>query len=56
VHKPSPHTINAYRQDFAAIVALLAGNSNRIGNQTPADITADRMRSALVGRAVTAIS
>jgi hypothetical protein len=56
VHKPSPHTINAYRQDFAAIVALLAGNSNRIGNQTPADITADPTRSALVGRAVTAIS
>jgi hypothetical protein len=38
--------IKAYRQDFAAIAALLAGNANRIGNLTPADITADRMRSA----------
>jgi hypothetical protein len=46
VRKPSPHTIKAYRQDFAAIAALLAGNANRIGNLTPADITADRMRSA----------
>ena len=46
VRKPSPHTIKAYRQDFAAIAALLAGNANRIGNLTPADITTDRMRSA----------
>jgi hypothetical protein len=28
IRKPSPHTIKAYRQDFAAIATLLAGAPN----------------------------
>jgi site-specific recombinase XerD len=46
VRKPSPHTAKAYRQDFAAIAQLLAGDRSRIGELTPAAITKEAMGAA----------
>jgi site-specific recombinase XerC len=46
VRKPSPHTAKAYRQDFAAIVHLMAADRARIGELTPAAITKEAMRAA----------
>jgi integrase/recombinase XerC len=48
--KPSAHTVEAYRQDFAAIAALMTdGNHARL---TVADITKDSMRQAFAAYAV----
>ena len=44
--KPSPHTLQAYRQDFDAIAALIAGDPRHIGALTPLGITKDSMRQA----------
>jgi integrase/recombinase XerC len=47
--KPSAHTTKAYRQDFAAIAALMTdGNHARL---TVADITKDSMRQAFAAYA-----
>jgi site-specific recombinase XerD len=46
VRKPSPHTAKAYRQDFAAIAELLAGDRAQIADLTPAAITKEAMRAA----------
>jgi hypothetical protein len=35
VRKPSPHTVKAYRQDFAAIATQLAGAPDRVVHLTP---------------------
>ena len=43
--KPSAHTIKAYRQDFDAIAALIAGGGDLSG-MALADITIDTVRSA----------
>ena len=51
VRKPSPHTITAYRQDFAAIAELLAGDPARVGELTPAAITKEAMRAAFAAYA-----
>jgi site-specific recombinase XerD len=53
VRKPSPHTAKAYRQDFAAIAELLAGDRARIGELTPAAITKEAMRAAFAAYADT---
>ncbi len=48
-HKPSPHTLQAYRQDFLAIAILVAhGSPARL---TVADITKDSMRTAFASYA-----
>jgi len=44
--KPSPHTANAYRQDFAAIAAQLVGAADRICELRPHQITKNAMRAA----------
>jgi site-specific recombinase XerD len=46
VRKPSQHTAKAYRQDFAAIAELLAGDRARIAELTPAAITREAVGSA----------
>ena len=46
VRKPSPHTAKAYRQDFAAIAILLAGDSHRVADLTPTDLTRDALQAA----------
>ena len=51
VRKPSPHTGKAYRQDFVAIAALLAGDGARVGELTPAAITKEAMRAAFAAYA-----
>ena len=53
VRKPSPHTAKAYRQDFAAIAELLAGDRSRIGELTPAAITKEAMGAAFAAYAGT---
>ena len=51
VRKPSPHTITAYRQDFAAIAELLAGDRSLIAELTPDAITKEAMRAAFAAYA-----
>jgi site-specific recombinase XerC len=46
VRKPSPHTAKAYRQDFAAIAILLAGDYHRVADLTPTDLTRDALQAA----------
>lgn len=53
VRKPSPHTIKAYRQDFLAIAALLAGAPGRVKHLTPDAIAKDAMRAAFAAYAAT---
>ena len=53
VRKPSPHTAKAYRQDFAAIAELLAGDRAQMAQLTPADITKDAIRAAFAAYAET---
>jgi site-specific recombinase XerC len=53
VRKLSPHTAKAYRQDFAAIVTLLAGTPDRVVCLTPDAITRDEMRAAFAAYADT---
>jgi site-specific recombinase XerC len=51
VRKPSPHTAKAYGQDFAAIAILLAGDSHRVADLTPTDITRDALQAAFAAYA-----
>jgi site-specific recombinase XerD len=51
VRKPSPHTAKAYRQDFAAIAELLAGDRARIETLTPASITREALSAAFAAYA-----
>ncbi|GLD32265.1 MULTISPECIES: tyrosine-type recombinase/integrase [Mycobacterium] len=44
--KPSPHTVDAYRRDFDAIAAVLAGGPEHLAALEPAAITKDAMRQA----------
>jgi site-specific recombinase XerC len=53
VRKPSPHTAKAYRQDFAAIAELLAGDRARIAELTPTTVTKEAMRAAFAAYADT---
>ncbi|EFG79833.1 site-specific recombinase, phage integrase family [Mycobacterium parascrofulaceum ATCC BAA-614] len=53
VRKPSTHTVTAYRQDFAAIAELLAGDRARIGELTPVAITKEAMSAAFAAYAAT---
>lgn len=53
IRKPSPHTIKAYRQDFVAIAALLAGEPELVMHLTPGAITKDAMRAAFAAYADT---
>ncbi|QEN17529.1 tyrosine-type recombinase/integrase (plasmid) [Mycolicibacterium sp. ELW1] len=46
VRKPSPHTIKAYRQDFAAIATLLADGPQFVAQLAPDAITKEAMRGA----------
>ena len=46
IRKPSAHTLKAYRQDFDAIAALLAGDTPRPGAATAGD---HRHRSDALG-------
>jgi site-specific recombinase XerD len=41
----------AYRQDFAAIAIGLAGDSLRVADLTPTDLTKDALRAAFAGYA-----
>ncbi|BBC69131.1 hypothetical protein MML61_27425 (plasmid) [Mycobacterium marinum] len=51
--KPSPHTLQAYRQDFDAIAALVTGDTQRIAAFTPLNITKDSLRQAFAAYAQT---
>jgi integrase/recombinase XerC len=42
--KPSPHTLQAYRQDFDAIARIVADDPQQISALTPRSITKDSMR------------
>lgn len=53
VRKPSPHTVKAYRQDFAAIATLLAGAPDRVVQLTPEAITRAAMQAAFAAYADT---
>lgn len=53
IRKPSPHTVKAYRQDFTAIAALLAGSPGGVVHLTPGAITKDAMRAAFAAYADT---
>jgi integrase/recombinase XerC len=44
--KPSPHTLQAYRQDFDAIASRLVADPQQISAVAPADITTSAMRQA----------
>jgi len=44
--KPSAHTLEAYRQDFDAIAALVTGDAAAVAQMSLADITTDSMRTA----------
>jgi integrase/recombinase XerC len=44
--KPSPHTLQAYRQDFDAIATPIASGRENIASLTPLDLTKDSMRQA----------
>ena len=49
--KPSPHTLQAYRQDFDAIAALVADDPKQIAVLIPPNITKDSMRQAFAAYA-----
>lgn len=51
VRKLSPHTAKAYRQDFAAIAELLAGDRALISGLTVGAITKEAMRTAFAAYA-----
>ncbi len=51
--KPSPHTLQAYRQDFDAIATLIAGAREHAAAITPANRTKDAMRQAFAAYAAT---
>jgi hypothetical protein len=49
IRKLSPHTTKAYRQDFTAIAASLAGNSGRVGDLMPDAVTKPESTDRLCG-------
>jgi len=49
--KPSPHTLQAYRQDFDAIAADVAGGRECIASLSASDITKESMRQAFAAYA-----
>jgi integrase/recombinase XerC len=49
--KPKPHTLQAYRQDFDAIAALVADDPQQIAVLIPPSITKDSMRQAFAAYA-----
>src|SRR5258707_12442495 len=51
--KPSVHTLKAYRQDFDAIGALIAGDADGVARMALGDITTDSMRTAFAQYAET---
>src|SRR5258707_6568650 len=51
--KPSVHTLKAYRQDFDAIGALIAGDADGVARMALGDITTDSMRMAFAQYAET---
>lgn len=53
IRKPSPHTVKAYRQDFAAVATLLTGDPARVEHLTPDVITKDAMQRAFAAYANT---
>src|SRR5262245_38826494 len=46
IRKPSPHTAKAYRQDFEAISALLAGTVDGVVDLRTTELTKDGLRAA----------
>jgi site-specific recombinase XerD len=46
IRKPSPHTAKAYRQDFEAIAALVAGSPEGVVELRTTDVTKDSLRAA----------
>jgi site-specific recombinase XerD len=53
IRKPSPHTAKAYRQDFAAIAAKLAGGPQHVEHLTPEMITREAIQTAFAAYADT---
>lgn len=53
IRKPSPHTAKAYRQDFEAIAALVAGSPDEIRDLRIIDLTKDNLRAAFAAYAET---
>ena len=51
--KPSAHTMKAYRQDFDAIAALVAGGKQDVSSMSLGDITTESMRAAFARYAET---
>jgi len=51
IRKPSPHTAKAYRQDFEAIAALVAGSAEGVLNIKTTELTRDRLRAAFAAYA-----
>ena len=49
--EPSPHTLQAYRQDFDAIAVDVAGGRVRIASLSASDITKESMRQAFAAYA-----
>lgn len=45
VRKPSPHTPEAYRQDFEAIAAWMAGSADAVADRRVDELSKDRLRS-----------
>ena len=46
IRKPSPHTMKAYRQDFAAIAALVAGTADNVEVLHTTELNHDHLRAA----------
>ena len=51
--KPSAHTMKAYRQDFDAIAAVIAGSKGDLAAMSLSDITTQAMRTAFAQYAET---
>lgn len=46
IRKPSPHTMKAYRQDFAAIAALVARSADGVATLRTTELNHDNLRAA----------
>jgi hypothetical protein len=53
IRKPYPHTAKAYRQDFAATAALLAGPTEHVVHLKPEMITREAIQAAFAAYADT---
>ncbi|RFZ55761.1 recombinase [Mycobacterium liflandii] len=53
VRKPSPHTAKAYRQDFEAIAAFIAGSSECLPALRTTELNVDNLRTAFANYAET---